>query len=537
MSRFLDSGSNSSNALSAGMTQVLVGESVQQNDLLQIEAIGGNAYRVRVTDNAVVPTVAYGTAQTNAATGQIVAQTTIVASSTTAYHRQAVLQDADNGNIYTLTDNTVSAGLRLSKYSSVGALLAYAVIDTATNYVTPCLLQLSNGNMAVISISTTGFELKYAVYDKLLNVVRSLVMIDSQYSSNYYFGVTALSAGGFAVVYQSASATSLSKLIIYDNSGAVVQAATTIWTRTGTAGQQRHRIAQMSDSNLVIAVESSNSDGSFIGLYHGIVTTTAVSVLAFANLITTASGHTPDLSVMPGFYCISASTGSNQRGFVFNNSGVLQGSAFSGATSIAATNKTKLLNDGVNFCLLWSRNDTKMVLTKLPTTGTGYVTFDVTLSTTQYNFHIDAFYENGCIVAMSQSGSGNTPPTIWVIKAATGMLVSTSGTPFGSPPNITTGAYGRLISGGDGAFICLYDYYEQAATNLCIGKYVNTAIIGAAATAAAAGALAPVAASTGSYITNPIAGSPSKAFDMTATTQLYGNKGTVLNNCVILKGM
>ncbi|MGZ4954440.1 MAG: hypothetical protein ACXV8Q_04945 [Methylobacter sp.] len=524
-------------SLSAGITQVLAGEAVKQNDLLQMEAIFGKSYRVRVTDNAAVPTVTYGTAQTNSATGQIIAQTTVVASQTSAYNRQAVLQNAADGCIYTLTDNTASAGLMLNRYSSAGTLIGSVVIDAATTYINPCLLQLSNGNIAVISSNTTGTNLKYAVYDTSLNVVSALATIDAQYSSNYYFGATALSAGGFAIVYQPSSNDLLSKLVTYDNTGAAVVATTTIWTRTGTTGVQCHKIAQLSTGNLAVAISSNNSSGS-TGLYHGIVTVGGASVLAFANLNTTANNVTPDLSVMSSYYGVSWANGSNQLGFVFNNSGALQGSGFSGSTTISTIAKSRLVNDGSKFWLLWSRSsDSKMVLTKLPTTGTGYVTSVVTLGTTQYSFYMDAFCENGCIIAMSMAGTGTTAPTIWVISTANGTLISTSGTTFGSAPSGSTGTYGRIISGGDGAFICVYDYSSSVATNLCVGKYVNTAIIGVTSTAVAAGALATLASSAGPYITNPIAGSPSKAFDMTATTQLYGNKGSVLNNGAILKGM
>jgi hypothetical protein len=82
----------------------------------------------------------------------------------------------------------------------------------------------------------------------------------------------------------------------------------------------------------------------------------------------------------------------------------------------------------------------------------------------------------------------------------------------------------------------MYDYATTSATHLCIGKWANTSVIGVVAADTAADSLAPVHQNAGAYTVNAIAGSPSKAFDM-STAQLRGNSGTVLNYAVVLDGM
>ena len=171
-------------------------------------------------------------------------------------------------------------------------------------------------------------------------------------------------------------------------------------------------------------------------------------------------------------------------------------------------------------------------------TGTGYITTDITLAgTSQFNTCIDAFCEHGLIVAVSQTGSNtNTAPVLWVIDTSTCTLLSKSGTSFGVLPGSGSGKYHRVIPGGDCSFICLYDYATAASTNLYIGKYANTAIMGVAKTSGAAGQLVAVTGESGGHAINKLAGPASVAFDHSAATTI-GNKGTLMNYGVTLKGI
>jgi hypothetical protein len=514
---------------------ITAGEALTRNDLVEIVATDGKAYRVRSTDAAAVATITYGTDQTSAATGRIVAQTTIVAGATLAYSRQAVVRDS-SGNIFTLTADSTNVGLRLSKYSPSGTLMGSVVLTGSNVQSNHQLILLSNGNLA--SVAYRGTNYYYAVHDSALAEVKTLTA-SAETSADYYFSAIALSGGGFAIVYQQTTNPLLSQLATYDNTGTAVLAGTTIWTRTGTTGSQLHRAVQLSDGNIAVAVSSENTVSS-IGLYHGVVTTGGASVLAFTSLDTTLLSISPEISTFTGYYCVARANATNQLAFVFNNAGTLQGSGFTAATTNGTTeNKSKLINDGAAFWLIWA-NDTGMVeqLTKLPVAGTDYITTNITTSgTTNYGYLMDAFYENGAIVGVAMDGSGNVKPLLFVASTASGLLVGAAATLFGSAPGTTNGYYPRIISGGDGAFICLYDYATTASTNLCIGKYSNTAIVGVAAATTSSGSLVPVKQNAGAYSCNAVAGSPAMAFDMSATTALYGNKGTVMNNCVVLKGI
>lgn len=530
MARYL---SEQQNATDVQTFNLLAGGAINANDIVQLSP-DGRAYPIECTDYAAVANCTYGTNQTNAATGMIVAQTQVVAATTAAYYRQALLRGND-GSIYTFTAQSTSGGLMLSKYSASGALLAKADIETgATPYYAHQMFFLSNGNICVFASRSGTNTISFAIYDTNLTAIKSLATIATAASA--YSSACGLSGGGFAVVFHPSATPLASQLCAYDNAGNVVLAPTAIWTRTGTSNVQYHQMAQLSDGNLVITVGSANTSSS-IGLFHGIVSISGGSVLPFVNMDTTARDSLHELSVMDGYYAVCAYCGTQQKAFVFTNSGILQGSPFSAAGG-GASPAIKLLNDGSNFFMIWPRDsDSKEVLTKIPVTGTGYITTDVTLAgTSQFNTKIDAFYERGLIVVVSQNTTTNAAPVLWVIDASTGILLSKSGTSFGVAPGTTSGLYHRVIPGGDCSFICLYDYTTTASTNLYIGKYANTAILGIAQQSANGGNLVRVAGVLGAYAANYARGTASKAFDHSATS-INGNKGTLLNYGCVLKGL
>ena len=521
---------------SAGTFKLKAGVAIAQNDGVQLGP-DGKAWPVKVTDYAAVANCAYGTAQTNAATGRIVAQTSIVGSSTQAFSKQAVVQGSD-GNIYTLTDDAASTGLRLTCYSAAGALIAQATLDVANSYKNHHILLLSDGTLACLAQYSTF--LNYAVYDGLLNPVKTLASVGEAscnvLAGGSLFSACTLAGGGFAVVFAQEANRLLSRLATFSNAGVAVLAPTTIWTRTGTAAAQYHKMRQLSSGNLVVAVSSTNTVSS-IGLYHGIVTTGGASVLAFTNLDVASMASFPELSVMAGYYCVARANATTQLASVFSNIGALQGAGFTNAT-VTNSNRIKVVNDGAAFWLIWpwadGVNPGREKLTKLPTAGAGYVTTNIDTVTSQYNRYIDAFYENGMIVAVSQDGGTSSAPALWVISTATCQLVNASKTDFGSAAS-TAGLLHRVIPGGDFSFICVYEFTTAQETFLAIGKYANTAVMGVALAAAAEGSLVSVGVAAGAYATNQLNGTASKQFDHSAAN-IYGNKGALLSNGAVLKG-
>lgn len=512
-------------------SSLVAGESFIPKDLAEIDGYYGKAYKVRVSNFAAIGNMDYGTAETSAATGRIVAQTSVVASQSVAYARQAVTIDS-SGNIFTLTDAAASAGLRLSKFSPAGGLLGYVDIATAGQRYNHHIFLLSNGNVACIAFLVASVE--YAVYDANLVNVAALATVAA--SPAAYFAACALSGGGFAVLYQQNANPLLSCLKTYDNSGANTLAETTVWTRTGTTGTQYHKMLQLSSGNLAIAVSSNNTVSS-IGLYYGVITTAGVSVKLFTSLDTTGSmSWYPNLAVMTGYFAVGMANGTDQKAYIFDNAGTQQGSPFSAATTAGTGfSRTKIISDGAAFWLIWHRNsDSKCCTTKLPTSGTGYTTAITTTSTTQYSFYVDAFYDNGLICAISINGT-NTAPTFWVISTATGGLVDPAGTTFGVATGTSGGSFPRVIAGGDRSFISLYDYVSTAGTMLCVGKYAKTAVIGVVQATAAASATVRMYSQAGAYEINAVAGLVA-SFDHTANS-LTGNKGAILSLGVALRGI
>lgn len=133
------------------------------------------------------------------------------------------------------------------------------------------------------------------------------------------------------------------------------------------------------------------------------------------------------------------------------------------------------------------------------------------------------------------AGSGGFAPSMWVISIKSGILINGSVTLFGVAPSSGNGSYPRVASGGDRSFIAMYDYASSAATNLFVGKYAKTAIIGVAQNSAAADTSVKLYSQAGAYETNEIAGTPS-AFDHSINS-VVGNKGSILPFSVTLKGI
>lgn len=508
----------------ATLPTLTAGMAIAKGDLVQLTELAGTAIPTKITNYA----------RTAEYSSSLMAQLQIVSSySSRSYYREAVVQGTiaeANGNIYCVAQSGSNTGLTLYKQNAIGASPASVILSSTDTYHAHRVFNLSNGNILAISYTTVNNTIRYAIYNPDLVLVKTLTALAASASNAYYFGVCTLSGGGFAVVHQTSATPLESTLLTFDNNGTAVLAATTVFTRTGTTGMQYHDMVQLSNGNLAIAVSSANSVSS-IGLFHGVVTTAGVSVLAFTSLDTTSSTAIPQIATLPGYYAIARPNGTTQRAYVFSNAGALQGTAFSATSTNSTRNKTKILSDGTQFWLIWQdTTNSKSQLTKLPTTGTGYLNNERTF----YNNYVDAFYDNGIIVSAEQDNSG-TVVYLNTQSAVTGSITS-YGTQTISTGNITTGLSQRMISGGDGAYICLYDILDSATLMLRAGKYTSTAIVGVAAAAAAAGALVPVIQTVGNYACNQVGGAPSFAFDMSAST-VRGNKGSLLAKSVNLKGI
>jgi hypothetical protein len=527
----------------AGKFQVRAGALLALNDGIQL-GVDGKGYPIKTTDYSVVTNCTPGTPITSTATGQIVAETTLGGTAPLAIHRQAVALDSD-GSIFAVGTNSTTNGVKVYKYSPTGALLKSAVVDTTAS-LTNCVSIgiLSNGNIVVAYIvGQDPAPAKFAILTPNLQPVVAATLIGNAAGSGLGFSygwqlsnLVTLDNGGFAVCYQAAAPVTSQMLSIYDNAGAAVyNAAVKTWT--GVTNPVYTRIAKLSDGNIVIACRSMFTTSA--GMWHGIFSPVGAPVLAMAliNAGVVTNNAMISISVGANFYSLARYENGNVVAYVYSNAGALQGAPFTAATTTPAnSNQIKLLWDGTQFLFLWQNsNGSLMQFTKLPTAGAGYTTYDITATTSQYNSYIDAFYENGIIVGVSQ-GVGAARPFVWSVYVETGTLVADAVNLFGSTPT-TLGSTHAVIAGGDFSFICLYDYGSTAALNLFVGKYGNTSIIGAALAAAGVNTLVSVGQGTGAYAINQLRGSPSRSFDHTSGANIYGNKGAILRNGLVLRGM
>lgn len=520
-------GMNVSNTL-ANTFRLKAAIAINTDDAVGINGLNGKAIPVKTTDYAAVTNMAYGTPQTSTGTGRVVAQTTVVSAyQTSPLNREALLRVA-SGDIYTLTSNSTNVGLRLSRYSAAGALIGYVTVAAGTVRNGHTILELSNGNIAILAGGAS--MVACAVYDQNLLEIKALTDVVQGYSI-YGFAAIALSGGGFAIVSQPTSNSLQTVLLTFDNSGSAVLTETVIMTRTGSTGDNYYNMAQLSDGNLAIADSINGSDQE--GLSYGVVTVGGASVLAFTQIDTSAQTEKPSIEKLTGFFCISRGDGTNKKARVFNNAGALQGAPFSSASNSIPYTDEKLLTDGTRFIYIWSSTSTNVNLTKLPTTGTGYITQTITTSPTNHKLSLDGFYENGFIVCVSRRSAAL--PHLWVINASNGLLVSAAGTEIGT--GTVTDIYPRVIPGGDCTFLAMYSYAAGPETYFVIGKYANTSVVGAASSGAAEGDYCTMYQGAGTYTVNAIGGSPAIPFDHTTGANVVGNKGTLLNNGLVLRGM
>lgn len=525
------------------MLQLTAGEAIARDDLIQLNALSSKALKVRNTDFAAVATITYGTAQTSAATGMIVAQTSISAGVLPAgKQRQNPLYI--DGHVFIAGNGSADNNFTVYKYNSAGGLVGMLSITAPGIAVGRKIFQLSSGDIACVYDDNAN-NLYFQIISVDLSVIKSHTVIASGTVANStanMWDAIPLSGGGFAVIFPATSGN-LDKFATYDNAGNVVTALMTTNTRAGTSGAQAFMMKQLSDGNIVIAQASLNT-GSSTGGYYSVITSAGVSVKAFTQVTGaySVSQYLPCLEVLPGYFCIAVGVNAGAVYLaVCNNAGTLQGSVYAqnSTADFQSNYGQKIVTDGIAFYYIGKQpTGTKTNIVKITTTGATTVG-DITPTTTNYGFDLDVFYDSltGMIVGVSLPNGGNTAPTLWVVNPSTLSLINSANTSFGAAPG--TGANGKiaLTNLSDGAFVAYYSYTTTANNCFAIGKWANTAIIGVAAADTASGSLVPTYQEAGAYKINAIAGSPSKGFDMSAAPSCYGNKGTVFNNAVVLIGM
>lgn len=510
-------GSGGGTSSTGGTFRLKAGVATAINDLMLVGP-DGRAYPGENTESSTAANAA----------AVIIAETQLVASQPQAYNRMPVCVGPD-GSIYTARDVSAIIGLIVDKFSPAGALLATVTLNAPNLMGSHRLFLLSNGNLAVCVINSSGLAASYAVMDPNLNVVTALTAL-APAALDYTLDAFPLTGGGFAMVWRSTGAITFT---VRDNAGASVVAPTTILALVGGTGVCIPKIAQLSNGNLAIAVSCRYATTK--GLYRGVYTVAGAAVMAMANTGispgNTASQQSIDLSVMVGYFAIAHADPDSavHRAVVCDNTGAIQGAAFSQATTTSPNYcGIKLANDGVAFYMMYSASPITTnwaVITKIPVTGTNYATYESKV-TGSYNDEFDFFCERGRIAGVAFTAGGFR---YFCIRTDNYYLEKT-GT-FGSGG---IGQYGKVLPFGDFSFLGYFDGPDPAS-KLYAAKYQDSSIAGVATSAAVADAYVNVQPLAGAYTINTLKGRAVKTFAHTASN-IPGNQGTVLNNAVILKG-
>lgn len=474
---------------------------IAAGDLTLMAASLKQAFAAKVSDYAAV-----------GAQGNAVVATTSFGYIKSSYlnWRKAVLINAADGAIFAAgaySNGTYGEGLNVTKYSTLGVLIAQVTLDvTASQTTAATIVQLSNGNLAV----TWGIGVLhyFAILDQNLNVIvaKTSTGIIGGGNNSYLPDTLALSGGGFIVSGQLGNSDNTS-FVIYSNAGAVTKALTSITNSPAAGSGVYSKLVQLANGNIVIAL-SALTGAKFLGF--AIYDPTGTVKVAYTAVNTTAStfAQPPDISVIGNIFCLCWNDDTNATAYVYSNAAgttaVLQGGAYSVANASPVNVSLKMLNDGVGFWFIYSVVTTsKAAIAYIPVTGTNFVT---TTTTAAYagsatSMAVDACFDHGLLITATVGANG--------VNVFSPDSTSHSAGPIVSFTYSLRSAIGQLIASND------FSILEASQYQLCVQKYLSTFILGIAQQAVAAGnagTLFPINSGPGSYPTNHIAGSPGVTF-------------------------
>lgn len=518
------SGSSSLSSAASGVNALIAGQVLAKDDLVQIGS-DGKVYPLANGDIGKI---------TNSAAAVFAETTYSSPVADISGWRPAVLKHS-NGDIYTVG----ASGCTIKRYSPAGTLKSTTVIDTSvSNYSQWRLAELSNGSIVVTWCAGSPPYAYYAVVDQALSIVKAFTQGSYQQTSSRQYGLCALSGGGFAVSWSDYNSAAV-RFRVFDNTGTAT-IADTQWGTATVSDPASSAICQLSDGNLAL-VRSGLTGGT--NTKYAIYTTGGAQVKAETQLTTDSLPDQPFI-LQPGngYFCLRIGGASAGKFYVFNNAGAQQGTAFGPVTDGGSKNSSALLWDGADFYAVYGTNGTSgtlIRLVKIPVTGgAGAVSYDTyTTTTAATSSGIDAYWDGSNIAVIALPYNANQKPSYGVVSKA-GATV-TAPIEFGTAPGTTQGNCVRGFNpGGAFTFGAAWEQSSATASKVMVVKNTNTAILGVAQAAANTGDLAQIATGAGTYKVNPLALSTTPlAFDHTTGTTVPGNKGTMLTNSIILRGI
>ncbi len=284
---------------------------------------------------------------------------TVVAGTPAYYGRTNNVVQGANGDIFVGTANATNGyGFTVYRYLASGALANSLNIGVFGGLCyDPHMVKLSNGNIA--ATWSDGVNLYYAVLSPTLAVVMGATVV-SGIMSNQQHDMIALSGGGFMVSFTDKVTTTLTRAAVFSNVGAVVTAVSTIFTWTAGAGGSGAyvRLAELSNGNVVAAIQGSYTGGTYLGMMVGILTPAAAVAVAFTNIDTGLHTQPPEVNAFGGAFCVARYDSGSQtlKTRVFNNVLVQQGATYAPTVSAntGGANTHRIINDGTNFWQVWN---------------------------------------------------------------------------------------------------------------------------------------------------------------------------------------
>lgn len=510
-----------------GVASFTAGAAIAQNNLVQL-ASDGLVYPVVVSDYATEP---------NSGTG-IYDYSASLTSSLMSYQVMNPVNDSA-GNIYVFGATSTSS-LIVYKYAPTGQPVAEFSLpgtNTFSYYQYSAILCLSNGNLVLLYDGQTGWTFSIINATTMTEVVGPFVFGPSIPGVGLYnLCSAALPSGGFAVVFNTSSGQAT--VAVYSNSGVLVGSITNLLT-SDPATYALPTIYTLSNGNFVVVYIGQDSVPHF-----EIFNSNCVSVVAptaLWNLASALTGLTFVVSVMPGYFAISSVyelnvpvTSPPQPVYVavFNNAGVQQGTTLA-IPSVAQNNSGfALTNDNNNFWLI------------LPSTTSYLSILQISSGGVVENTYYQWFY-NSTPRSLYVTYDGTLNSIVCALTVINPSLAVTHPVLYISLGNMTFEMTGGVIAGTsmialtDGVVLAIGAGNASAVFGGTIQfyKYTDTAIVGVAKAAAAAGGSVAVDISAGYKQITPLKGSFTKSFTMKTGSNIVGNNGIIVGTVLSQEGI
>jgi hypothetical protein len=346
------------------------------------------------------------------------------------------------GDTYTLSLSRITLGS--TTVSSV-TIDSYSSPAFTVSAVPIYIGFLSNGNILSVwnyqdTALANAFGARFAIHTQTLTSVVGATTVSNWSSSGInldWTGATVLTQNGnsgFVVSFPRDVVSPVQmRMIRYNNSGVAQTSAIPLYTYASVAGSAYVTLAELSNGNVVQAMNASSSSsptGMILGIFNP---ATGSVVVPFANITPSASTPLPvRIATVTGAFALNYLVSTNSLRFdLFSNDGTRQGSqstisVTSGQQGTINYQTTNLFSDGTTFYLY--RGGVDQILRAISSTNVTLRT--VTLSSTMTN--MGWVIDNGIIHGYGQTAYAPTALEQHVAIRASDFSIIIAATTYGS---------------------------------------------------------------------------------------------------------